>query len=251
MMFQTSPGGDDAVWGDVAAAKNAGAKKIAIIYCAESAECQALSDEYAAEAKNQGVSVVARMRASVTQPDFTAECIQSRSSDADLIFPITDNTAPIRIAQSCSRQNYTPIFELGSASDSQAKIAELEGAITPQGAFPWFLRAGSPGIDEYVQAFQKYAPNRMTDGTSDQAAAWVAAKVAERAAAKVSDKPTSQDLLNGLWSMNGDTLGGLMPGGLARTYPKNQPTPPAFCTRVGKLQNGAWIAPQGLTPICR
>jgi branched-chain amino acid transport system substrate-binding protein len=252
MMFQTSPGGDDAVWGQVAAARTAGVKKVAIIYCAESAECQHGSGLFVEEAKRQGLDVVAQMRASVTQPDFTAECIQARNAGAELILPITDNTAPIRIAQSCARQNYRPIFELLSASDSQAKIPELAGAVSSQGQFPWFLRTGSPGIEQYVRAFQTYAPNRLADGTSDQAAAWVAAKVVEKAAAKgVSEKPTSQDLLNGLWSLKDETLDGLMPGGLARTYPKGQPTPPSFCTRTAKLQDGKWTAPQGLTPICR
>ena len=251
MMFQTAPSGTASAWGQAAVAKRSGVTRVAVIYCAESAECQNGSDLFASAARAQGLQVVAQMRASVTQPDFTAECIQARNARAELILPITDNTAPIRIAQSCNRQSYRPIFELGSASDAQADVPELQGAVVPSGAFPWFLRQGSPGVVEYAQAFKKYAPHRLTDGTIDQASAWVSAKILEAAAARVSETPTSRDLLNGLWSMKGATLDGLAQGGMARTYVRGRPTQPTFCTFPLKLQNKTWTAPRGLTPLCR
>ena len=79
----------------------------------------------------------------------------------------------------------------------------------------------------------------------------MSAKIFEKAAANVSDKPTSQDILNGLWAMKGETLGGLLPGGLARTFTREQPTPDVLCTFTIGIKGGQWVAPQGLTPMCR
>ena len=132
------------------------------------------------------------------------------------------------------------------------KVPEFEGAVAGLNAFPWFARSGSAAIDEYVQAFQKYAPDRLNgDGISTLTMGWLSAKIFEKAAAKVSDKPTSQDILNGLWAMKGETLGGLAPGGLARTFTRDQPTPETYCVFETRIRGGKWVAPQGLTPVCR
>ena len=67
----------------------------------------------------------------------------------------------------------------------------------------------------------------------------------------MGDKPTSQDILNGLWAIKNNTLGGLAPGGMAFTFTQNQPTPDKYCIFTIKIQSGKWTAPQGLTPSCK
>lgn len=251
MLFKTTPGGADTAWGEAALAKSLGLTKVGVVYCAESAQCQQVNDQFVAEAKAQGLQVTVQLRASVTQPDYTAECLQARNSGTTMILPIMDSIAPVRMAQSCARQNYKPTWQLLSAADSQSKVPELDGSISATAAFPWFLHAGAPGIVEYAQAFQTYEPKRLTDGASQQAGAWVTAKVIEKAAAGVGDVPTSQDVLKGLWAMNGETLGGLAPGGMARTYHQGQPTALTYCVFSAKITNSAWTAPQGVTPLCK
>jgi branched-chain amino acid transport system substrate-binding protein len=184
---------------------------------------------------------------SVAQPDYTAECLQMRNSGADSVFPVGEFQANVRLAQSCSRQNYRPRWLVTAAN-----IPEYEGAISASGTFPCFLRSGSPAVDEYVQAFQKYLPNRVGDGCHpSQVTGWLAGKLFEKAAANVSDKPTTEDILNGLWAMKGETLGGLLPGAMARTFTKDQPTPDVFCTFIVAVKDRKLVAPQGLTPLCR
>ena len=130
-------------------------------------------------------------------------------------------------------------------------VPELEGAIGVTGGFPWFLRSGAPGVTAYAAAISEYAPNRLTDGDSYQAWGWQSALLFQEAAANVSDKPTSRDILNGLWAMHGNTIEGLAPGPMARTFTQGQPTPEVYCVFDARIQNGHWVAPQGLTPTCR
>jgi hypothetical protein len=130
-----------------------------------------------------------------------------------------------------------------------AKSKDFEGALSATQAFPWFLRSGAPGLDEYVGALTKYAPARLSDGNSLQATGWASAKVFELAAQKVSDQPTTQDILNGLWAIKGATLGGLAPGGAARSYTRDQPTPDTYCVFSAQVQGGRWTG--SLKPICR
>lgn len=251
MMFPTSPGGSEITWGSAALAVRAGVRKVGILACAESAACQDTSDEYAASAAEQGLEVVYEGRASVAQPDYTAECLQARNAGAELLFTVIDSAAPVRMATSCGRQDYRPIWQLASPADFQADVPELDGAMAASDAFPWMLRSGPPGVLEYVDAFRRYNPRRLDDGTRDQASAWVAAKVFEAAIADVADEPTSDDVLRGLWSMRNETLGGLASGRLARTYTRDAPAPDTFCVFGVRVERGRWVAPDGLTPLCR
>jgi hypothetical protein len=137
-----------------------------------------------------------------------------------------------------------------------AKLPEMDGLVSGGGTFPWFIRSGAPGIEEYAAALQKYAPKMLTQGTAAQTTGWVAAKVFERAVEHATrsanpDKLTSEDILNGLWAMSGETLGGLAPGGLARTYRREQATPAVYCTFVNRLQNGEWTSLTGVNAECR
>jgi branched-chain amino acid transport system substrate-binding protein len=76
----------------------------------------------------------------------------------------------------------------------------------------------------------------------------VSAKLFELAAQNVSDTPTSKDILDALWAMRGETLGGLIP---PRTFIRMKPTPETYCVYEGRVQNGKWVAPRGLKPLCR
>ena len=138
----------------------------------------------------------------------------AKDAGATIIIPVTSNLTPPQIAASCNRQNYKPAFVLGSASDEQAAVAGLDGSISVQGTFPWFLRKGSPAIVEYANALKKYAPDLLTKGTSDVSAAWTAAKVFQQAAetgiaAKATPSPAL--VLDGLYAMKDYDVDGLMP----------------------------------------
>jgi branched-chain amino acid transport system substrate-binding protein len=231
--------------------KRSGKTKVASVFCAESADCEEGSKRTRPFMEAEGLQVVSEQRYSVTAPDYTAECIQMRSAGAEVVFPNGDTGSMIRMAKACARQNFRPIWVAPTMDDSVASMPEFENAIAVTPVFPWFMRSGNPAIEEYAAAIGKYAPARLTKSNIFMSEAWLSAKLFEKAAAKVGDKPTSQEILDGLWAMKGETLGGLATGPTARTFTRDQPTPETFCVFDTKLVGGKWTAPSGLNPICR
>lgn len=253
-LFPEGPGAESTGWAQATAAKSAGATKIAVLWCVEApASCKNAADQVVKEAPSVGVQVVYNAGTSITEPDYTANCLQARSKGAQAVIVFMDENSLIRFAQSCHRQNYRPIL-LGPGGDDMTKISDMQGMISAAGEFPWFLRSGAPGVTEYVQALEKYAPNLISSGSSAQTTAWLSAKIFQQAAeAQVpkGGKPTSQEILDGLWGLKNDTFGGLATRGLARTFNRMKPTANVFCTFMGKLEDQKWVSIGGLTPTCR
>jgi branched-chain amino acid transport system substrate-binding protein len=251
MMFPPWGSTENNAWATARAIKRSGKTKMAQVYCAESPDCQDGVARTQRWAKEEGVEIVATIRYSVTAPDYTAECLQMRGSGAEFVYPTGDTGSMIRMAKACARQNFRPAWISPTMDDNVAANPEFEGAVAITPAFPWFLRSGSPAVEEYASAMGKYAPSRLTRGNIFMAQAWASAKTLEKAAQKLDAKPTTQNILDGLWSMKGETLGGLTTGKLAITFTRGQPTPERFCYFDAKLVGGKWTAPSGLTPICR
>ena len=251
MLFPPFGSDQASSWGSARLMKKEGTKKLSIIYCAESNDCASGSERVKQAAEAEGIQVVSSTRYSVTAPDYTAECIQMRSAGADTVYPTGDTGSMIRMARACARQNFHPTWVSPTMDDSVASNPDFEGAVDASNTFPWFLRSGHPLVQEYATALQTYAPSRLTRGNTFMPWSWVSAKIFEKAAQHVSDKPTTQDILEGLWAMKGETLGGLLQGPAARTFTRGQPTPETFCTYEGRLHAGKWEAPQGISPICR
>jgi branched-chain amino acid transport system substrate-binding protein len=249
MMFPPAAGVDAGAWGQARTWKDNRFTKVGVVWCAESPICKASADRVAAQAREAGLQVVYQGQVSLGAPDYTAECLQMKNSGAQAISVATTNDAALRIATSCGRQTYHPRWTTSAADDRMAKSKDFEGAIGVPQAFPWFLRSGSPGVEEYAAALAKYAPNRLTDGNSLQTTAWASAKLLELAAQKVDDKPTTQNILDGLWSIKGADLGGLAPGRAARTFNRDQPTPDTYCVFTARVQGGKWVG--NLNPTCR
>lgn len=239
VMFSAVTSDTNQNYGWAAASAGTGAKKVASVYCSEGAICKEKNKEYVAFSRQFGLEVVYQGAVSLAQPDYTADCINARNAGAELIVAILDGASANRVAQSCGRQGYKPIFVISKPAD--AVVPETEGAISPLVAFPWFLRSGTPELQEFGDAMAKFAPGVAVGPFTTQG--WVSAKLAERAAAKVSDTPTSQDLFRGLWKLKGETFGGLS---VPLTFIEGKPAPEASCVFVIKVSGGRWTAPTGL-----
>ena len=249
-LFPVGTGLSGSVWGAVQVAKNAGASKLGVVICVESPECETIGIQIAALSKSEGIPSNVQ-RGSLSAPDYTAQCLQLRSFGAKVVVLEFDPNSITRFAQSCSRQGYTPTYEI-PPSNGLLQVPQLQNSIAYQGTFPWFLTSGSPALDDYGQALQQYAPSLLgAAGSTSQTIAWESAQLFELAAAHVGDKPTSQDILNGLWAIKNNTLGGLAPGGMAFTFTQNQATPDKYCVYQIAIKSGKWTAPQGLTPTCK
>lgn len=247
MFFPQAAHVDGTIYGLVKGAIDEGKKKFAFVYCAEVPACRQVSEVAARAVERFGGEVVTASQVSIAQPDFTAECFQAQQRGAQVFFPMTDGPSVSRVAQSCARQGFRPQWLAGSAqtSDNMKSVPVLDGMLIGQQVFLWFLTSGSPAIDEYATAIRQYAPGIRPGG--DVAMAWVAAKVLERAAAKLSTNPTAAQILEGLWAIKNDTIGGLT---IPLSYNRGESNPLIRCAYIGTIHNGQWSAAEGNTPDC-
>lgn len=250
MMFPTIASLEGHFFGVAKAAQAAGVRKVATVYCGDVQACSQNNDAFLRGARALGLEVVYQGRISFAQPDYTAECLQARNAGATAVVPITENNSAVRFAKSCARQNYRPMWLLPTASFATAQVPEFEGATGIFSGFPWFLTGGSPALDEYGAALRAYAPHLLKESSDFASAGWTAGKLFELAAGDVSDTPTSAEILEGLWRVRNETLGGLMP---AFSFERDKPASGdwLYCVFLGQVRNGAWAAPRGVEPLCR
>jgi branched-chain amino acid transport system substrate-binding protein len=238
MMFPQMTGPDPNYYASAKAMAEHGMDKIAIVYCTEGAVCKENADHFKRNAESLGLKVVYEAGVSLVQPDFTNECINARAAGANAVYPQVDGNSVNRMARSCNRQNYKIKYFVPAPVEPPDPLIEGAVAVTP--VFPWTVESGSPALEEYAAAIHKYAPNITKN--SWITAGWASGKLLEKAAANVSATPTSQDLLNGLWAMRNETLGGLTP---ALTFVKGQPAAPPNCGFYMEAKGGHWVAPLG------
>jgi branched-chain amino acid transport system substrate-binding protein len=223
-------------------AATTGKHKMYVLYCAEAAPCAQANTGVQKYAQANGITITGSEQISIAQPDFTSECLnaQGRSGGADMVLVGADTNTVGRVADSCARQGYHPIFvEQGaSVSEDLKSNAHLDGLVTAQPIFPWFL-SNTPATQEFVSAMNTYAGGQKPSQAS--AAGWAAAKLFQKAASHIASSaaPTIDAIFAGLWSMRGETLGGLV---APLTFGQNQPAPDAKCFFPATLEKGTWAA---------
>jgi ABC-type branched-subunit amino acid transport system substrate-binding protein len=225
-----------------------GNTKLAVLACSDVKLCDNFYKVLTGpEAREIGFEVVYQARPSLTQPDYTGECISARQAGANVMITILDNNSMLRVARSCARQNYKPQYgyfdnvTLPSVADDPV----TEGAVVATKAPPWPGK-DQPGLVDLHQGFATAAPGVEVSGGHMNG--WVSAKTFEAAARNLPDNPTSQDILKGLWALNGDNLGGL-------TYPlyfqQDQGSPKKACWGVVKIENKTFTMPKGTGLTCK
>ncbi|HVW34630.1 MAG TPA: ABC transporter substrate-binding protein, partial [Acidimicrobiia bacterium] len=184
-------------------------RKIAVLYCRETKACPNANRRLKENQDKLGVQVVYEAEVSIAQPDYTAEVIQARNSGADVLANIADAASGIRIIRSALRQNWHPVFLATQAAndDVTLKAPDLKGLITvTQGTAPYM---NGPWMADYREAVAKYVPGGAMGGTG--AAAWAGVKLVERIASAWGDEVTTPKVIDSLYALKGETLGGLIP----------------------------------------
>jgi branched-chain amino acid transport system substrate-binding protein len=247
--FPTVASADAYTYGLAKSMADAGDKKVGVAYCVETPICKLGEQLFAKFASQLGLQIVYDGQISVTQPDYTAPCLQAQGNGAQGLIVFADASSVGRFADSCARQNYRPLFVNPLPQADDAHRASLEGSVSVINAFPWFLTSGSPALNEYSQAMARYNRNPVgaLSGTG-----WVTGK-ALQAALEISlarsPVPSSDGLFQALWTFRGLTLGGLTP---PLSYYQGRPPPEVVCTFAVKVSGGRWIAPIGArTTYCR
>jgi branched-chain amino acid transport system substrate-binding protein len=186
-------------------------KKIGILYCREATICSIMKEKFKSLLPYRGLHVVYEAFVSLAQPDFTAEMLQAQRAGAEIILPLIDTAALNRVVLAGKRQNYRPSY-VGTYNLNQDLMLSfgenLEGVFLTSRVGPWDT---SPRLQFYRDAIARYQPGAPMGDLG--AGVFAAGKLfAERIGSFLGDIPTSGQVLEGLYSLQNETLGGLFPG---------------------------------------
>jgi branched-chain amino acid transport system substrate-binding protein len=232
-----------------AVAKAKGKKKWGSITCTEATTCGDADRIWTSdgEMKGQGLQPVYNARSSLAQPDFTAECLNARNAGAEILTMVMDAATVQRVAASCVRQGYKPIFTEVAASSKTEHAADPNlsgGLIATLGLFLW-TDGSTPATAEFQAAVKQYLGKAPGAG---HAAGWAAARVFEKAAAAIGEPATAAAVLDGLYSFNGETVGGLV---MPLTFTRGQNALRQICWATNYAEGGKWTAFDGGRISCR
>jgi branched-chain amino acid transport system substrate-binding protein len=225
----------------------AGKTKLGTIFCAEIQACDDI-DRFAAEhAPKAGFEHVYRAKASVAQPDFTAECLAARQAGVEVLLMGLDANSIGRVGTACARQAYRPVYAT-LASVPVPRMQDdpnLDGLTAGSPVFPFF-QSGTPATDEWQRVMRTYGI-KVSLGAS-AAFGWVSAKLFEKATANLSEPPTSEAVLQGLWAIRNDSLGDITQ---PLTFIKDQPADPVVCWFNIAINDNLWVSPNAFKMHCR
>jgi branched-chain amino acid transport system substrate-binding protein len=239
MLFPDASANTALIWNHMVEASRHGKKKVGWISCADLQLCRDTDMYWGQYAPALGLEVAYRGQVSFSQPDFTTECLQARNAGVEVFMLAMDATGEARVASSCARQGYHPIFLIVQTSLELHRQPALDGAIFASYVFP-FTADDTPAAREFQAVMKRYGPGVPVDDHS--AAGWTSARLFERAAAGIGEEPTSAQILDGLWSLRGETLGGLT---VPLTFERDRPAPMQYGYFPMTIRNGRWEAPQG------
>ena len=227
-----------------------GMKNLGVMVCAESPVCAQIIPVAQGAGKLLGLSVTPAT-ISATAPNYTAPCLQMKSAGVTAVF-VGDN-GPIvqRVAADCAQQGYNPLQVVGAAGTTSSELSDphLAGAVAAgPNANPF--DASTPAVKEFQDALAKYYPGLLTSAgfTYDDFYAWAGGKLFEAAAkaGNIGPSSTPADLMNGLYALKNETLGGLS---APLTYTKGKPYA-TTCWFTSKVENGALVSLNGNRPVC-
>lgn len=213
-------------------------KKLGLIYCREAATCAVQIASFKKLLPWEGLASVYEAQVSLAQPDYTAEMLQAQRAGAEVIVSLVDSASVARLAQSAHRQGYNPIFS-GTYNLNQDLIyaggKEVEGLILTSRTPPW---DSSPRMQFYRDAMDRYQPKAYRGDLGG--GVFVAGKLLEEKIGPfLGEPPTTAQILEGLYALRNEKLGGLLPGvGFIRGehFTTNQ------CVVPVKLTGGKFVA---------
>jgi len=227
--------------------------KAGLFYCVEASICTGLKNNFPHSVARAKAASGPLLAVSLTQPDYTSECQQMKSAGVNIIFFGLDGSASIRAARSCASLNYHPTIATGaiavSAAAAQDQGLRRDNTYLGSGVVP-YTTTDTAGIKAFHAAMARYAPSNPED--QQTLLGWASGKLFEAALAKVAAKAragsvTTSMVLEGLWQLKDEKLGGLSPGA---TFAKGQHAKLVDCYYPLKLDPKGFSAPKGSTPVC-
>jgi branched-chain amino acid transport system substrate-binding protein len=237
--------------GLVAGAKIAGVTKLGVAYCTAVAACAEVAQTTKAAAEAVGLKVPYVSKIADSASNYTASCLAASQAGADGVNVASGETVLEAYANSCAAQGYHPKYvEVeGTATNAVLGLSSLNGMMDVE-ADVSATDTSSPGIQTMIAALNKYEPGTVTSATygPDANQAWDAGILLATAAeaGHLGDNPTSAQLLNGLYSLQSNTLGGLAP---PLTFHRGQPAN-VNCWFYAQIEQHQFASPYGDKYYC-
>ncbi len=203
---------------DVDLAKAAHVKKLGYLYETTAASTGLTTSELQAAAAKVGIKVVYSVATSLTETNYEAECIAAEQAGATGL--IDGTGAPLNVenaASSCSLENYKPVYFVSAQnwngiSPALAKDSYMSSATAPP------FDTSIPAIRLWRATVNKYFPGELNNPNLDpevQISTYEGGLLLHDALVAAhltpSEQVTSKLIVKGLYSLKGDTLGGLAP----------------------------------------
>lgn len=255
-MFPQGDSIDDQAKSIVEAGVAAGHKKLGFLYCVEVSACGYLDKKFFhdGEAQAAGAQPVYDSPVSLTQPDFTAQCLNARNAGVDLLGLALDGSAIARLGRSCAAIGYRPLLAGGALEFNLKQLEDPNirafGMVSGSPVAPW-MALDTPAAQAFHVALRRYAPDVMADGVT--MLAWTSGKLLEAAVEKLSPveragELSTEQILAGLGRIHNETLGGLT-GPLTFTLGE-QHAVSSGCNYFERLGPDGWTTPTGSKPVC-
>jgi branched-chain amino acid transport system substrate-binding protein len=255
-MFPQGAGIYDQVNAITQAGVAAGHRKLGLLYCVEVPACGSVDQKlfHDGGAKAAGADPVYDSPISITQPDFTAQCLNARKAGVDLLGLAMDGAAMTRLARSCAAIGYRPLLGTGAVTFSLRNTEDPNlrafGMVVGSPVAPW-MALDTPAARAFHETLARYAPDLHPDG--EAMLGWTSGKLLEAAVDRLSTTERTADLttaliLTGLGRIHEETLGGLT-GPLSFT-PGEQHAVSNGCNYFERLGPDGWTSPTGSRPVC-
>jgi len=206
MYFPVSSAYYAGVYGQVAAARDVGAKSFLNAFCTEVAGCAQSVPVTKEAAAREGLKFSSQ-GASAVAADYTAICLSAKQDGVDFFQSNGLNFA--NVIRDCSRQNYHPTYAQGGAANQSvidaAKGENVAGNLYEFGAF-----YNGPEVARYRKAIATTDLNvNGAQETQTAIHAWLGFEMAGAVLKRMTAvNPTRQDFLNALYTIKGETLDG-------------------------------------------
>lgn len=199
----------DGVYGQVATARDVGAKHFRNVYCLEVAACATSVPQTKYAADREGIKFSAE-GASAVAADYTATCLSAKNAGVDFFSSNGLNFA--NVVRDCARQGYHPTFAQGGGG-TQANADAAKGESDAASMNQWGPFYDGPEVQQFRKAAAQ-ANLKFADSTLSQTAvqSWLGFEMARAIIARLTQpNPTRADFLEATYTIKGETLGGQAP----------------------------------------
>lgn len=253
MYFPQAISGDQSFEAAIAASADAsipqGKTHLGALYCVEAPLCSAVGPKLREYAQRHGLTLTYSQQVTIVAPDYTSQCQAAQRAGTEILFIAMDPNAIKRVGRSCASVNFHPQYATISmlGPPTIADDPNLDGLVASMGVITPMI-SGNAALDEYQQAMARYAPGIDARHDPGGITGWTSGKLLEATGPHLSDTPTSADLLEGLWGIKDNDLGGLT---TPLTFTQGQPTRPKFCYWTFQFSGGkSTLGPTGSERVC-